>query len=220
MTGMEAAIGRLLELTATLDLRTAAVILAVCFMGEAVIGIPYVLESAWLLIGYQAGRGALSPFSLLGFWLAGQLGRQLGAVALYQVTRVGSAPVLKLWRKLSLSDVLARKAADSRMLRRINVFSPFSVALGRLCALRIPLTLTLAMKKKRKTLALAVLCSSLVWDGVYISLGATVGSTTTLKPAQMFALSIAGLTVMYLSVFVFRRVFGRAERAGPPAAPG
>lgn len=208
-------LSQVLELTTRLDLRTAAILFAICFLGEGGIGIPYVLETAWLLIGYQFGRGALSPFSLFGFWLAAQIGRQLGCTTLYQLTRLGSVPFLKFYQKQRLSEVLNQKAASSRMLRSVNLLSPFSVAFGRLCALRIPLTLTLAVKKNRKTLALGVLLSSLVWDTIYLSVGGTVGSTLTLKPAQMFFLSIFAITILYLSVFIIRRLLPPKDGAAP-----
>jgi membrane protein DedA with SNARE-associated domain len=69
----------------------------------------------------------------------------------------------------------------------------------------------LAYKKKLAAAMLGVLLSSVVWDAVYITLGATVGRTTTLKPIQMLLVSIAGLTLIYLVVFIVRRLLKRSK---------
>jgi len=72
----------------------------------------------------------------------------------------------------------------------------------------------LAFKKKLGAAMLGVLLSSVAWDAVYIILGATVGRTTALNPTQMLLVSIGGLTLLYLIVFIVRRVLKRSKPAG------
>jgi hypothetical protein len=91
--------------------------------------------------------------------------------------------------------------------------SPFSIAYGRLLGLRIPLTITLAVKKRLVVLPAGVLLSSVVWDAIYITLGATAGRIAVLKPVQMLFASIAGLTLLYLVVFIVRRLLRRIQPA-------
>jgi membrane protein DedA with SNARE-associated domain len=62
-------------------------------------------------------------------------------------------------------------------------------------------------KKQLKTLSLGILLSSLVWDGMYIFLGAVVGAHTELKPAEMILLSLIGLTLLYALSFAARHLW-------------
>jgi hypothetical protein len=168
----------------------------------------------WLLAGYHLGAGKLTLIDLLGLWLAAQLGRQVGALALYHVARLSSVPLtrfyewckrLKYWPKIQISP---------KMSQRIHLTSPFSIAYGRLLGLRIPLTIMLAFKKKLVTALVAVLFSSIVWDGIYLILGSTVGRTAILSPVQMFFASIAGLTVLYLATLLIRHLLKRPKPSG------
>lgn len=203
------ALQQIVAFTATLDPRMAVLLFAICAIGEFGISIPYVMESVWLLVGYQLGAGVLSPLHLMGLWLAAQCGRQVGAWALYRVGKFGTPPLVRLYHKLHLERFFSRVTAKSGAFNRINLASPFSVAYGRLFGMRIPVTLALAVKKKPGTLSMGVLLSSIVWDMVYISLGIIFGSTTAIKPVYMFLASLAGLTIIYLVTFIVRRLIRR-----------
>ena len=207
---------QILALTATLDPRIAALLFAICAIGELGVSIPYVLEGIWLLTGYQLGAGTLSPLHLTVLWLAAQCGRQVGAMALYRVGRLGTPPLMKLYDRLHLSRFFSRITAKSGAFNRLNLSSPFSVAYGRLFGMRIPVAMALAVKKKPGMLSLGVLFSSIIWDAVYISLGIIFGSTAVIKPAYIFLASLAGLTIIYLVTFGVRRL---ARRLRPPADP-
>ena len=202
-----------LGLTTSLDPRMAAFLFAICAIGEFGISIPFVLESVWLLAGFQLGAGVLSPVHLLGLWLAAQFGRQTGSLALYNVARLGTTPLARLYRKYRSSRFWPKVPLNHRLANRINLASPFSVAYGRLFGLRIPLTITLAVKKSLATLSAGVLLSSVVWDTIYITLGATVGRTAVVKPVQMLLASVAGLTLLYLVTFMVRRWLRRPQPA-------
>lgn len=207
-------LSQILQLTANLDPRTAGFLFVICAIGEFGVSVPYVLESVWLLAGYQLGAGVLSPVHLLGLWLAAQCGRQVGAIALYNISRLGSTPLAKLYQKLKNSRFWPKIHLDSKISNRLHLTSPFSIAYGRLLGLRIPLTIMLAFKKKFMTALAAVLFSSLVFDGIYIILGATVGRAAILKPVQMLFASIAGLTLLYLVTLVVRRWLRRPQPTG------
>lgn len=214
--GLGDAIAQLLAFTTTLDPRTAAVLFFICAIGEFGISIPYVLETIWLLVGYHLvphiGSEVLSPPHLVGLWLAAQCGRQVGALALYHTGRFGSTSLLRFYNNSRVSRFFSR-VAKSRVLKRIDLSSPFSVAFGRLFWMRIPLSLTLGVMKKLKTLSMGVLISSLIWDAVYISVGLIVGATAQIKPLQMFIYSLAGLTLIYLITFLVRRLIRRPQPA-------
>jgi membrane-associated protein len=210
---LENAVAQILALTSTLDPRMAALLFVICAIGEFGISIPYVLESVWLLVGYQLGAGVLSPLHLAVLWLAAQCGRQVGATALYHMGRLGSTPIVRFYNNKRLSRFIPKAVANSRVLNHINLSSPFSVAFGRLFGMRIPLTLTSAVKKRQRTLLMGVLLSSLVWDTIYISVGLTVGATAVVKPVYMFSYSLAGLTLIYLITFLVRRLIKRPQPA-------
>lgn len=203
----------LMQLTASLDPRTAAFLFILCGLGEFGMSIPYLLESVWLLVGYQLGGGVLSPLHLFGLWLAAQCGRQLGAMGLYNVTRVGTTPVARLYQKFRHSRFWPKVSLNKRVTRHINLTSPFTIAYGRLFGLRLPLTITLAVKKRPARLLAGVILSSIMWDGVYITVGATVGRTAAVNPVQMLIGSVGGLTLLYLVTFLVRRWLKRRQPA-------
>ena len=161
---LEHFLSQILQLTANFDPRTAALLFLICAIGEFGVSVPYVLESVWLLAGYQLGSSVLSPVHLVGFWLAAQCGRQVGSIALFSVVRLSSSPLAKLYRKCTSSRFWPRVPVNTKVFTRINLTSPFSIGYGRLMGLRIPLTLTLSVNKHLKTLSLGVLLSSLAWD--------------------------------------------------------
>jgi membrane protein DedA with SNARE-associated domain len=182
----------------------------ICSIGEFGASVPYLLETVWLMSGYSFGAGLLSFFQVVLLWLVAQVGRQTGAIMLYHLSRFGTMPLIKLYNKhfgARLSEKLSGSSVmPFNFLRRLNYLSPFSVALGRLFGLRIPLTLTLGVKRQLETLLLGVLLSSLVWDGIYISLGIVVGANVVLEPFQMILYSLAGLTLLYVTNFAVRRL--------------
>jgi hypothetical protein len=164
-------------------------------------------------VGYQLGTGAISPIHLAGLWLAALFGRQTGSLALYGIARLGSSPISRVYQKLVNSRFWPKAPVNNKFFNRVNLLSPFSVGYGRLIGLRFPLTIMLAFKKKLGAAMLGVLLSSVAWDAVYIILGATVGRTTALKPVQMLLVSIAGLTLLYLIVFIVRHLLKRLKPA-------
>ncbi len=195
-----------LSLIGSFNPKIAIFLFLVCLIGEAlVVSVPYLFETTLLTVGYQFSRGVL-PFSdLMLLVLTALAGRQAGALALYGLSRSSSALLAKYTNRFKLKTD-ASEGIPFKLFRKINLVSPFSVAMGRLLWLRIPLTLVLGAKRKLKILSVAVVLSSLVYDGTYIILGAIVGTTTTLEPVHMFLYFLAGLTVIYGITFAIRRL--------------
>lgn len=213
---LESILQEVLSFTGTFNPKLVIFLFLICSIGEfSLFSIPYLLETVWLLSGYNLGTGVLPPFHLVLLWLVAQAGRQTGAIVLYYLGRFGSRPLRKLYRKYfeaSLSNRLySNKIMPFKFFNRINYLSPFFIALGRLFGLRIPLTLTLGAKRQFKTLFLGVLLSSLVWDGVYIFLG-LAGGHTALKPTQMMLYSFIGLTLLYAVTFTIRGLRRRLSK--------
>jgi membrane-associated protein len=206
----EAIFQQVFNLAGTFNPALVVFLFLICSIGEFGVSIPYLLETVWLVSGYNLGNGTLPFFELVLLWVVAQCGRQIGATMLYHLGRFGSMPLMKLYHKYFQASLSEKLSGNSLMpfsfLRRVNYLSPFSVALGRLFWLRIPLTLTLGVKKQLRTLLLGVVLSSLVWDGIYISLGVIVGANVRLEPFQMILYSLAGLTLLYAVNFAVGRL--------------
>lgn len=185
----------------------------ICLIGEFSFSLPYLLETIWLFAGYHLGEGNFFIFQILLLELASQSGRQIGANLLYNVGGFASSRLLIFYKKIFSQKETEKTAVFSKFIsERLAVLSPFSVALGRLLGLRIPLTLTLAAKQKRKTLSLAVFLSSLIWDNTYLALG-IAGNQVALSPLRMLLYSLVGLTLLYLITFSTKKIFKyRASR--------
>lgn len=212
---LQSILQEVLTFAGTFNPKLVIFLFLICLVGEfGLFSIPYLLETIWLLSGYNLSAGVLSPFHLVLLWLVAQVGRQTGTTMLYYLGRFGSMPLRKLYRKhfeASLSDKLSNHIIPFKLFRKLNYLSPFSVASGRLFGLRIPLTLTLGVNRQLRTLSLGVLLSSLVWDGIYISLG-TAGGHAGLKPTQMILYSLLGLTLLYAVTFTVRRLKRRLTK--------
>jgi membrane protein DedA with SNARE-associated domain len=198
------------NLAGTFSPMLLAALFLLCMIGEFGLPFAYLLETIWLVAGYNLGNGSLPFLDLLGLWVVAQLGRQAGALVLYYVGRLGSTPLMKLYDKYFGAKLSEKLSGNSSgvfgFLRRLNYLSPFPVALGRLFGLRIPLTLALGVRKRMGALSLGILLSSLVWDGIYVCLGAIVGVNVVLQPYQLILYSLAGLTLLYAVGFAFSRL--------------
>jgi membrane protein DedA with SNARE-associated domain len=200
-----------LNLAGTFNLRLIIFLFLLCSIGEfsVVTLIPYALDTVWILSGYHLSTGAISPLQMFILWSAAQAGRQTGATLLYFVGKVGKVPFARFYRKHFDIDLMTKLSPSgglaAKLIRRIDLLSPFSVALGRLLWLRFPLTLTLGATRHYKVLFLGVLFSSIVWDGIYIFLG-VIGAQVVQTPTQMLLYSLLGLTVFYVIAFIVRRV--------------
>lgn len=193
-----------LEFAGTFSPTIALFLFLICFIGEAfAIAIPYLLETTWLMAGYQLGRGLLSPFELVLLLLAAQAGRQLGAVVFGMLGRFGVAPLIKYLQRFKWMSSLT-DSGPVKAVQRINILSPFSVALGRLLWLRIPLTLILSSQKRMGVLAIAVLISGIIWDCVYVAMGGIVG-IIHVEPGYAFAFFLVCLTAVYVIGLMIRR---------------
>jgi membrane-associated protein len=198
----------------TFNLELLVLLYVACIFGEIwFIAVPYLLETVWLLAGYNVGRGVISPTELLILWLVAQAGRQSGVLLLSSISRLGSIPLMKIYQKW-LDKRLAKQAQTGKESSVTNILSkmdsyisPFSVALGRLLGLGTLMTIALGVKKKRKVLVLGVLLASVVFDGIFILFGLFVGTNKLVKPVDMLLFSVIGLSALYLLIFSGRRLY-------------
>jgi len=166
--------------------------------------LPYILETIWLLAGYQLARGALSPVDILLIWLIAQAGRQTGSLVLYFSGVYGLPPLRRFFKRFIEPRMPKRQIIPSNLARSLADPSPFSIASARLVGLRIPIALLMSARQRLFPLVLGVLISSIVWDGAYLIVGSLVGATVATQPVNMLLYSLGGLTVLYLIVLSIR----------------
>ncbi len=202
-----------LALTGSLNPWLVVAILALFPLSEFGLSIPYLMESMWILVGYHA-RHSVPLASELPLLLAVAVcARCGGSTGLYSLVGLGRGWILRLYRRF-FGFVLSAEGQNSsslpaRVLRRLNLFSPFTVALGRFIWLKVPITLTMSIRKDLRVLLIGVAISSVIWDSIYIAIGVIVGSAQ-LEPWQTVLYSAGALTILYGTVFLIRRfVFGR-----------
>ncbi|MEW6142226.1 MAG: hypothetical protein AB1597_03595 [Chloroflexota bacterium] len=199
---LEHLLSQVLNLVGTYTSQMALMVFLICLISEGLgLTIPYLLETTWLITGYQVSRGG-APFNyLIMLVLTAQAGRQIGSLLFFYLSRLSAGPLMRLAKFVRLKSVVTR---SSELFRKVNLLSPFSVAIGRLLGLRIPITIILGANRKLKTLALGILLSSLAFDGTYLALGSIVG-TTVINPIYVFVCFFIGLLLMYGVAIIFRR---------------
>ncbi len=219
MDWLQSFLQSIVDFTATLDPRMALLLLVICCIGEAGLTIPLLLEFLWLNVGINLGNGQLSFWHMLGLWCSAQVGRQIGAVVLYRVGRFGMPALTAFYHKIHLDRLFDKLMSKAGGVKNINLTSPFSVALARLVGMRIPMTLVLAMKKKPWMLAAGVAISSVIFDGLYIFIGAVFGMTIEdikhFNPIYTVGITLSILAVIYLVTFLLKFVIKRRRQALP-----
>ena len=186
------------EITSTFNFRLALILYFLCAIGEVGVALPYILETVWLLAGYQLAQKQITYQEVVYLWLIAQAGRQTGSITLYYSGMLGMMPLLKLYNKYIKPRLPKRQFIPSSIMKHITSPSPFSIAIARLLGLRIPVALTSSLKRRLYHLVLGVLISSVIWDGIYLIIGSTVGATVVPKPLNMLVYSVGGLTGLYL----------------------
>lgn len=208
---------QLLTITSTFNIKLAIILYFLCMIGEVGFGLPYILETIWLLAGYQLVKGTppLSVADLLMIWVMALAGRQTGSLVLYYSGMLGMAPVRKFYRRFIESRLPKRQIIPIGFTKFISNPSPLSIAAGRLIGLRLPISLTMSARQRFTNLALGVLISSVVWDGIYLVLGGTLGAAAVPNPEYMMLYSLGGLTGLYLTVLSVRYLLkARTMRKG------
>jgi membrane-associated protein len=206
----------ILNFMGTFNLQLVLLLFLLCLCGEILLAsVPYLLETVWLMAGYSVTAGTLSPFHLVLLWLIALAGRETGVLLLFSASRLGSLPLTRLYQKYVGARVKKFSGNDnwfSKTLQKLESYiSPFTIALGRLLGLGTPLTVLLGVRKQYRVLFLGVIISSIIFDGIFLTVGIVVGANTKIKPSEMVLFSIAGLTVFYLIVFSIRQISNRMK---------
>ena len=206
-----------LEATSTFNPKIAIILFLLCAIGEIGFTLPYILETIWLIAGYQLGTRNLEPLDLFLIWLVAQAGRQTGSFVLYFSGVLGLAPLRKFYKRHIEPRLPKRAVIPATISKFLANPSPISVAMGRLVGLRIPMALTMSAKQRLSHLALGVLISSIIWDGIYLVIGGTLGPRVVPQPQYILLYSIGGISVLYLGTLGVRYLLRlRVKRSRVP----
>ncbi len=178
-----------------------ALVFVISLIGEAFLfSIPLVFELIFIFAGVNFSTGKLPLIDLLLLMTASLLGREAGALILFWLSRMSTNIFWKLvTRRYPKKNLIEN--TPFKFLRHLDAISPFGVALGRLLWLRIPLTLILGARRRLKTLVLGIAISSVIYESVYVGLGAIVGKTVDVDSPLIFLSMAIGLGLLYLIAF-------------------
>ena len=208
-------LNQVLEITSHFNIKIAVILFLFCTLGEMGMSFPYVLETIWLLAGYNLAHHSLSLSDLLLIWCVAQAGRQTGSAVLYHTGVLSMIPLKKFYKKFIEPRMPKRQFIPSGITKHIADPSPLTVAMGRLTGLRIPMALAMSAKKKLFQLALGVVISSIIWDGIYIVIGVTVGKVVKTENIVLF--TVGGLTALYILVLTVRYLKQKRSSRAKPA---
>lgn len=205
METLESFLAQILTVLGTFSPLLVVLLFLMCFIGEGLgFSIPALLETVWLTTGYQfIHDNPNTPFYyVLSLLITAQAGRQLGSLLFFYLSRVTRGPLLRLTHFLHLGKVVTKSSA---LINKVNLFSPFSVATGRLLGLRVPITIVLGANKKLKVNALGILISSAAFDGTYLIIGGIVGTTPVISPYYIILFFLAGVALLWGLTFAAKR---------------
>lgn len=171
--------------------------------------IPCLLETVWILTGYNLHFNNISLYQAIILVMTSMTGRIVGSYLLFRLSGLNSGWILRVyqhWFKPTLTDsVMKSNSFTARLLRKTNLLSPYPVAFGRLLWLKIPLTMTLGIRNNLKALIFGVMLSSFISDTTIITIGYISGSAN-LDPLQAVIYSMVGLFGVYGFVFLVRKL--------------
>ena len=203
-------LAQILTLTSDFNPNVAVLLFLLTFIGELVPFVPYVIETLWLVAGFQFSRSIL-PFSdLIYLFLTAQIGRQAGAIMLYSLSGRDHFKLIATYKKgLGVLENM-QKHMTFKFVHNLHFKSPFSIAFGRLIGLHIPLTMLSAIRKKLRILLLGILVSSIASDITFMIIG-FVAHKNSLSPVYVIFYSLVGLTAVYVAAIVGRRFLKSLE---------
>jgi len=205
---LENFLSQVLEITATFNFKISILLFLLCAIGEIGFSLPYILETIWLMAGYQLAQGRITTIEILYIWLIAQAGRQTGSLTLYYSGMLGMIPLKKFYKRFMEARMPKRQFIPQKIINHLTNPSPFSIAFGRLVGLRVPAALTMSARRRWHYLCAGVLLSSIIWDGAYLIIGRTLGATVVPSPFHMLLYSVGGLTGIYLITLGIRYLIG------------
>ncbi|MDP2931214.1 MAG: hypothetical protein Q8O05_01795 [Chloroflexota bacterium] len=193
-----------LDITQGINLKVMLAVLILMVIGEVDLQIPLLIESIWLVIGYQSGANATALFNIIALFLIAQLGRQIGISSVYYLFQVINSPLSRFYMKRLQRNRYYQKFAQRESSYSARYLSLSTATLGMLTWLNMPIKAMLVIKRKLRTLLIGTLLSGAAFDVVYIVAGA-VFHVTTLNLAYLPAFLLVGFVVFIVIRMVILR---------------
>lgn len=196
-----------LDITNGFNPRLVGIMFFLITIGEANLHIPLLIESIWLIVGFQAGvtPNESSVLNLAALFVLAQLGRQIGMTAMYHIINAVNKPLSRLYMKPLQKNKYYKKYADNEYLYNLKFLSVFPATLGMMTPLNGPLKVMLIVKRKLRLLLIGTLLSGMTFDLVYIFTG-TIFHTTTLNISYLPIFLLVGFLSFLILVFVRKRI--------------
>lgn len=189
-----------LDITGDFNLKIALGILLLTIIGEANLHVPLLMESVWLVMGYQAGTSSSAIADLVVLFLIAQSGRQIGMSAIYYIFESVNAPLSRLFARSLGSNRYYKKYAQHKYLTSVEFLSVPSATLGMMTPLNGPIKVILVVKRKLKTLLVSTLLSGMTFDATYIVMGGVFHITSLSLNYLPTCLLIGFLMFMFMKV--------------------
>lgn len=197
-----------LDISSDLNPALIGMFLLIILLGEINIQIPLLMESMWLLIGYQSWTNNMALFNAALILLLAQIARLVPMFALYYLFPIINRPFAKHLAKPTILKRVYQTHIDQKYFNT-EYLSSLSSTLGMLTWLNLPLKLLLIWRRNLKQLLIGTLFSGLAFDGSYLLAGAIFGTTE---------LSLGYLPAVFLAVFlVFLYIKMKVVRNVPQA---
>jgi hypothetical protein len=181
-----------LDISSDLNPALIGMFLLIILLGEINIQIPLLMESIWLLIGYQSGMNNMALFNAALILLLAQITRLVPMFALYYLFPI----INKSFAKHLVKPTILKRFYQKYIYQKYfdtEYLSPLSSTLGMLTWLNLPIRLLLIWRRNLRSLLIGTLFSGLVFDGTYLLAGAILRTTE---------LSLAYLPAVFLAVFL------------------
>jgi hypothetical protein len=200
-----------LDITNGFNWRIMAGITAITFLGEIYVQVPLLMESFWMIVGYQVGTQTtfVSVTNTIILFLCAQLGRQLMMLAVFLLFPVINRPFSRFYERLikpkRYTQWLVKRFRNIQYFNEESFLTLGSSSFGMLTPLNGPIKLLLIIKRNLKTLLLATLISSTIFDCIYIVAGAVFHTTQLNITFLPLFILIGFLVVMFVRTKLYNR---------------
>ncbi len=186
-----------IDISSGINFQVIGVFFALAILGEVYIQVPLLMESILLAVGYQAASGGIAGLNAALVIIAASTGRQVTMNTVYYLVGKTSSRVSKFFtgrmqkNKYYLRYIQNEKAYNERFLSTGPAF------MGMMTWLNGPIKFVLIVQRRRRVLVLATLFSGLLFDAIYMVMGA-VYHETPLPLTYMPLLFLVGFVIFFL----------------------
>lgn len=182
------------DITGGVNLGVISTMFLLAMLSEVYIQVPFLIESVWLLVGYQSTMNGTAILNVAIIYLVASAGRQIVMLVMFREIGAINTSLSRLYASRIQKSKHYRRYAENKGLYEMKFLSVPSAALGMLTWLNGPIKFVLILKRRLRVLLLGTLFSGMTFDAIYLTLGAVFGKTP---------LQLAYLPILLLVGFLF-----------------